>query len=82
MYDIIIKNGDVVDGSGGKMFRADVGIKDDKIAKIGELHDERAEMEIDALGKIVCPGFIDVNNHSDTFWRIFSNPDLESLIYL
>lgn len=81
MYDIIIKNGNIIDGSGEAPFRADVGIKDDKIAKIGELHDEKAEIEIDASGKIVCPGFIDVNNHSDTFWRIFSNPDLESLAY-
>lgn len=81
MYDIIIKGGHIVDGTGKPMFLADVGIKDDKIAAVGELHNDRAEIEIDARGKIVCPGFIDVNNHSDTYWQIFLNPDLESLIY-
>ena len=81
MYDIIIKDGNVIDGTGKPMFLADVGIKGDKIAKIGELHDDRGEIEIDAREKIVCPGFIDVNNHSDTFWQIFLNPDLESLLY-
>ncbi len=81
MYDVIIKNGIVIDGSGESAVRSDIGIKEDKIVKIGELHDERATVEIDANGKVVCPGFIDVNNHSDTYWRIFLNPHLESLIY-
>jgi len=62
------------------MFRGDIGIKDDEIKKIGELHNERAEKEIDASGKLVTPGFIDVNNHSDTYWRIFDGPQLESLV--
>lgn len=81
MYDIIIKNGTVVDGSGKASFLADIAVRDDVIVKIGELQDEKGEIEIDASGKIVCPGFVDVNNHSDTYWQIFSNPDLESLIY-
>jgi N-acyl-D-amino-acid deacylase len=80
MYDIIIKNGTIIDGTGKEMYPGDVGIKDDKIVKIGELHNEKGEIEVDANGKLVCPGFIDVNNHSDTYWRIFLNPDLESLI--
>lgn len=70
----------VIDGTGEEMFKGDVGIKDEEIVKIGELHNENGEVEIDATGKYVCPGFIDVNNHSDTYWQIFSNPDLESLI--
>jgi len=81
MYDIIIKNGTLIDGSGQPMYRADIGIKDDKIIKIGELHNEKADMEIDASERLVCPGFVDVNNHSDTYWQIFTNPDLESLVY-
>ncbi|MDQ1284344.1 MAG: N-acyl-D-amino-acid deacylase [Patescibacteria group bacterium] len=81
MYDVIIKNGMLIDGTGASMRKADVGIKGDKIKKIGDLHDERAETEIDAQWLLVCPGFIDVNNHSDTFWQIFSEPDLESLVY-
>ncbi len=63
------------------MFKADIGIKEDKIVKIGQLHDESGEMEIDATDRLVCPGFVDVNNHSDAYWRIFLNPDLESMVY-
>lgn len=80
MYDILIKNGTLIDGTGNPMCSGDVGIGDDKIVKIGELHNEKGEIEIDASGKFICPGFIDVNNHSDIYWRIFLNPDLESLI--
>lgn len=81
MYDIIIKNGTIIDGTGKPMFKADIGIKEDRIVKIGQLHDESGETEIDATDRLVCPGFVDVNNHSDTYWRIFLNPDLESMVY-
>ncbi|KKR20193.1 MAG: N-acyl-D-amino-acid deacylase [Candidatus Moranbacteria bacterium GW2011_GWA2_39_41] len=80
MFDIIIKNGTLIDGSGRPMYRADIGIKDDRIAKIGDLHNEKSDLEIDASQRLVCPGFVDVNNHSDTYWQIFANPKLESLI--
>ncbi|MFA7319375.1 MAG: D-aminoacylase [Parcubacteria group bacterium] len=81
MFDILIKNGTVIDGSGEAMREFDIGIKGDKIVEIGELHNEQGEIEIDAKEKIVCPGFIDVNNHSDTYWQIFLEPDLDSLIH-
>lgn len=81
VFDVLIKNGSIVDGTGAAMFLGDVAISGDKIASVGKLHDERGEVEIDAAGRIICPGFIDVNNHSDTYWRIFLNPDLESLVY-
>ncbi len=81
MFDIIIKNGTVIDGTGKAMREFDIGIKGDEISEIGELHDARGEIEIDAKGKIVCPGFIDVNNHSDTFWQIFLEPNMESLLF-
>jgi len=81
MFDILIKNGTVIDGTGAPMFRGDVGIRDEKIDKVGDLSNEKGEIEIDATDKFVCPGFVDVNNHSDTYWRIFLNPDLESLVY-
>lgn len=81
MYDIIIRNGKIIDGTGQPMFSGDVAIKEDRIVELGELHNEHADMEIDAQGKYVTPGFIDVNNHSDTYWRIFLTPKLESLIY-
>ena len=81
MFDIIIRNGVIIDGSGEKMHLVDIGIKDDEIAEIGELHNERGEVEINARRKYVCPGFIDVNNHSDTYWQIFNDPNLESLVH-
>lgn len=81
MYDIIIKNGTVIDGTGKPMFEADVGVSEGKIKEIGDLGNEKADRIFDAKGKYVTPGFVDVNNHSDTYWRIFNNPELESLIY-
>jgi N-acyl-D-amino-acid deacylase len=81
MLDILIKNGTIIDGSGQPMFRGDVGIREGMITQIGDLHNEHAEIEIDATRKYVTPGFIDVNNHSDTYWRLFLDPALESLAY-
>ena len=81
MYDIIIKNGTIIDGTGKKMFPGDIGIKENKIKEIGNLQNDNAEKIIDARGKYVSPGFVDINNHSDTYWRIFLNPQLQSLIY-
>ncbi len=80
MFDILIKNALVADGTGKPIYWADVGIKEERIAKIGDLSNEKGEEEIEANERLLCPGFIDVNNHSDTYWRIFSNPDLESLV--
>ena len=59
-YDLLIKNGLIVDGSGMPAFRGDVGIKDGKIAEIGKLSGA-ASRTIDAEGRAVAPGFID--NH-------------------
>ncbi len=81
MYDIIIKNGTIIDGTGKKMFIGDIGVKEKKIKGIGDLRNEKADIIINAQGQYVTPGFIDVNNHSDTYWRIFLNPNLESLIH-
>lgn len=81
MYDIIIKNGTIIDGTGRPMFAGDVGIKEGKIKEIGDLKNEAGLNVIDARGLYVVPGFIDVNNHSDTYWRIFANPELPSLVY-
>ena len=81
MLDVLIKNGTIVDGTGKPMYRGDIGIRDGVITEIGDLHNEKAEKEIDATGKFVAPGFIDVNNHSDTYWRIFLDPTLESLLH-
>ncbi len=69
MYDIIIRNGTIIDGSGMPRFRADLGIEGGKIAAIGRLH-ENARETIDADGHIVSPGIIDAHTHMDAqvFW--------------
>ena len=81
MFDLIIKKGTIIDGSGQPMFKGDVAVKDGKIVAIGDLHNEESAETVDALGKYVAPGFIDVNNHSDTYWRIFDDPLLESMVH-
>lgn len=80
MYDVLIKNGTAVDGSGRPMYRSDVAVKDDRIVALGDLGHATAERVIDAAGCYVAPGFVDVNNHSDTYWQLLSNPGLESLL--
>jgi N-acyl-D-aspartate/D-glutamate deacylase len=64
MYDSIIRNGTVIDGTGNPRFVADIGIKDGKIAKIGQITDP-ATHEIDAKGKLVTPGWVDIHTHYD-----------------
>lgn len=59
-YDVVIKNGMVYDGSGGAAIKADIGIRADKIAIIGDLSLSRARTLIDAKGMAVAPGFINM----------------------
>src|SRR3974390_2900392 len=70
MIDLIIRNGTDVDGTGTAGRHADVGLRDGRIAAIGELANERAARTTDADGKVVAPGFIDVHTHYDAqvFW--------------
>lgn len=80
MFDILIKNGTILDGTGRSMYRADIAINEDKIVALGDFAHVQAETEIDATGKYIAPGFIDVNNHSDTYWQLLADPLLESML--
>jgi len=69
VYDLVIKNGYVIDGSGGPRFPADVAVHGGRIVKIGRVN-ERATRTIDAEGLVVAPGFVDGHTHMDAqiFW--------------
>ena len=64
-FDLILANGRVVDGTGAPWFRADVGIRGDKIAAVGDLKDAKAKRRIDASKLVVAPGFIDMLGQSE-----------------
>ena len=64
-YDLIIRGGHVVDGTGNPWFVGDVAIRGDRIAAVGRLAGATAKREIDARGLVVAPGFIDTHTHSD-----------------
>ncbi len=66
-YDLIIRNGRVVDGAGRPAFRADLAIKGDRIVRLGNLQGARAKRTIDAAGQVVAPGFIDMLGQSETY---------------
>lgn len=76
--NLIIKNGNIIDGSGKNEFLADIGIKEGKIVEIGNLNSADAEMVINAKGLKVAPGFIDIHSHTDT--DLILNPKAESKI--
>ena len=64
-YDLLIKNGRIVDGAGNPWYGGDMGVVEDRIAAIGRLSDSRARRVIDAGGLVVTPGFVDAHSHSD-----------------
>jgi N-acyl-D-amino-acid deacylase len=76
-YDLVITNARVVDGSGNPWFRADVAIKDGRIARIGRIPSTEAAQTIDAHNQILAPGFIDVHTHVES---IYSLPAAENFI--
>src|SRR4030095_11838779 len=69
-YDLLIRNGLLIDGSGRPGYRADIAIKADRIVRIGKLKTAASAREIDATGMVVAPGFIDMLGQSETYLLI------------
>jgi N-acyl-D-amino-acid deacylase len=78
-YDVIIRNGKIIDGTGNSWFYADIAVKNGRIVKIGQLGNATAKKTIDATGLIVAPGFIDVHTHIED--DEMKNPTADNFIY-
>ena len=77
-YDLLIRDAEVVDGTGAERYRADIGVRADRIAAIGHLRQARAPLEIDATGKAAAPGFIDAHTHDDRL--LLSGPEMAAKV--
>ncbi|MEE2971335.1 MAG: D-aminoacylase, partial [Pseudomonadota bacterium] len=73
-FDVVLRNGRVIDGSGGTSARADVAITGDKIDAMDELPAGCGDIELDIAGKAVAPGFIDSHTHDDR--ALLSMPEM------
>jgi N-acyl-D-amino-acid deacylase len=79
MLDVLIRGGEVADGSGDAPRAADIGIRGDAIVRMGSIDDEDATTTVDARGLVICPGFIDVHTHSDI--TVLVEPRAESAVW-
>lgn len=77
-FDLVIREGLVVDGTGGRAFQADLGLKDGRIVQVGSIAAGRGQAVIEAKGLAVAPGFIDVHTHTDV--QLLVNPKAESTV--
>ncbi|MGE4219516.1 MAG: amidohydrolase family protein [Alphaproteobacteria bacterium] len=77
-FDTVIRGGTVYDGSGAAPFRADLGLTSSRIASVGDLSQAKGEEEIDATGRAVSPGFIDVHTHDDRM--LLSGPEMAAKV--
>jgi len=81
LYDILIKNATIFDGTGARSFKSNLVIKNGKIIKIGEEVDEKSCQHIfNADKRYLCPGFIDIDNVSDHYLTLFNNLSCDNLI--
>src|ERR1700704_1463367 len=78
-FDVLIRNGHVIDGAGSPWYAADIAIRGGRIAGIGRFPGAQAKKTIDASGMVVAPGFIDMLGQSEA--TILVNPHLPSKIY-
>src|SRR5438309_2612301 len=78
-FDLVIVNGHIIDGTGSPWYSGDIGIREGKIAAIGNLKDDLRTRTIDARGMVVAPGFIDMLGQSEL--TILVDPRLPSKIY-
>ncbi len=76
MFDLLIRNGAIVDGTGNPWLRADVGIRANRVAALGQLGEAAAARVVDAQGLVVAPGFVDAHTHSD--FALLYNPPAQS----
>jgi N-acyl-D-aspartate/D-glutamate deacylase len=77
-YDFVIKNGHIIDGTGNSWYKADIGIKEGRIATLSRRPVKTTGRSIDAENLVVCPGFINVHSHSD--WDIFGHNNAENCL--
>ncbi len=75
-FDLLVRGGSVIDGSGSDSRQTDVGVRDGRIVAVGELSSARARRVIDASGLIVAPGFIDMHSHADLI--LLANADTQN----
>lgn len=78
MYDLLIKNGRIIDGTGSPWYYSDIAVKDGKTVKIGKITGVKAKEVIDAKNNVVSPGFIDMHTHSDLV--ILDEPLIEAKV--
>ena len=77
-FDLLIRHGKIIDGTGNTWFYGDIGITGDRVAAIGDLSAAKAAREIDATNLVVTPGFIDVHTHADT--DLYKQPQAENFV--
>ena len=78
LFDLLIRNGRIVDGTGNPWFHGDVAVRGDRVVAVGRIPDAMGKHEIDANGFVIAPGFIDMHSHSD--FVLFEDGDAQSKI--